>query len=190
MDTTIAFPTTAASADAAAVTDRERIEALFDAQGRRLFALALRMTGHRADALDLLQETFVRALEHARSLPDSTTGAEAWLVRVLVNLIRDRGRRRKVRGVAAELPAALAASGRPEPAALARIQVRQALAGIPPRRRAILVMSEIEGRTSIEIGRLLGLRPATVRWHRARARETLRARLQNGIGAGTAGDDS
>lgn len=174
MDTTIPFP---ATIETEAVSGRERIDALFDAHRHRLFALALRMTGHRADALDLVQETFLRALAHVGSVPETGRGAEAWLVRVLVNLVRDRGRRRKVRGVPGELSPTLTASPAPEAASVARIHVRRALQEIAPRRRAILLMSDVEGMTSVEIAHLLGLRPATVRWHLSRARAALRTRL-------------
>src|SRR5262245_26938644 len=73
-----------------------RLGRLFDAHHRRLFTLACRMTGEREDARDLVQETFVRAAG-ARAIPLNGSGAEAWLVQVLVHLCRDRRRRQRVR---------------------------------------------------------------------------------------------
>lgn len=185
VDTTIPFPTTAEPAEDVAVTGRKRVDALFAAHRARLFGLALRMTAHRADSLDLLQETFVRALRHVHSLPDTSDGAEAWLVRVLVNLVRDRGRRRSVRGVPAQLPPTLSSDrSSPERVSVSRIQVRRALDVLDPRRRAILIMSDVEGLTSVEIGRQLDLAPGTVRWHLFRARNTVRDRLSTGRSSG------
>ena len=43
--------------------------------------------------------------------------------------------------------------------------VRQALQTLPPRRRAILLMYEVEGTTIPAIAKLLGVTPVTIRWH-------------------------
>ncbi len=67
----------------------ERLGELFDAHQARLYRLARRLSGDPEEARDLVQETFLRAARR-RSLPARETGREAWLVRVLVNLCRDR----------------------------------------------------------------------------------------------------
>jgi len=64
--------------------------------------------------------------------------------------------------------------GTPETRAVARVVVRQALARLSPRRRAVIVLHELEGRTAAEIGQLLGLTPVTVRWHLHAARRDLK----------------
>ena len=68
----------------------------FEANRRYLWAICYRMTGSAADADDLVQEAFARALEHPP--PDTTTPWRPWLTRIAVNLARDTLRRRKVRG--------------------------------------------------------------------------------------------
>ncbi|MEZ4229329.1 MAG: sigma-70 family RNA polymerase sigma factor [Polyangiaceae bacterium] len=68
----------------------------FEASRRFLWAICYRMTGSAADADDLVQETFARALEHPP--PDPSTPWRPWLTRIAVNLARDALRRRKVRG--------------------------------------------------------------------------------------------
>src|ERR1700720_2824076 len=70
---------------------------------RLLWGLCYRMTGNAADADDLVQETFVRAIEKP---PRRTSEAlRPWLVRVAINLSRDLLRQRKRRGyVGAWLP--------------------------------------------------------------------------------------
>jgi RNA polymerase sigma-70 factor (ECF subfamily) len=67
-------------------------EALYQEHGRFLWALSYRMTGSTADADDVVQETFVRAL--AREDPKDEM--RAWLTRIALNLATDvlRGRKR------------------------------------------------------------------------------------------------
>jgi len=159
--------------EAADVSAQQRLEQLFDAHRDRLFHLALRLTGGRDEALDLVQETFVRATRRLHAIPEPEPAAGRWLVRVLVNLVRDRWRRQRRRGVDAELPVALPAPGSPQSRTVARLAVHQALATLAPRRRAIVVMTEMDGKTSREAAEVLGMRPVTVRWHLAAARKQL-----------------
>lgn len=162
---------------AAALSGPARLAALFDLHHRRLYRLGLRMLGSAEDAQDLVQETFLRAARSLSRLPDGDSGAEAWLVRVAVNVCRDRQRRRGVRRArAAELPQQLPAPDEEAPR-LARWTVHAALAELPARRRSILVMHELEGLSTHEIGRLLGTSAVTVRWHLAMGRRELARRL-------------
>src|SRR5690349_18792058 len=61
-----------------------------------LYATALRLTGNRADAEDLVQETFVKALRSAHQF-ERGTNLKAWLYTILHNTrrnqLRDAGRR-------------------------------------------------------------------------------------------------
>jgi len=162
---------------AAPLSGPARLAALFDLHHRRLYRLGLRMLGSAEDAQDLVQETFLRAARALARVPDGESAAEAWLVRVAVNVCRDRQRRRGVRQArAAELPQQLPAPDEEAPR-LARWTVHAALAQLPARRRSILVMHELEGLSTREIGRLLGASPVTVRWHLAVGRRELARRL-------------
>jgi RNA polymerase sigma-70 factor (ECF subfamily) len=69
------------------------IDEVYREHGRFIWGLCYRMTGSTTDADDLLQETFARAL--ASPPPDTSSPWRPWLVRVAVNLARDRLRRRK-----------------------------------------------------------------------------------------------
>jgi RNA polymerase sigma-70 factor, ECF subfamily len=154
-------------------TDTERLARLFDAHHERLFRLARRLSADREEARDLVQETFLRAARRPASVPDGEQPGEAWLVRVLVNLCRDRHRRR---GVRTRVHASLRRqeeSAHPENAAVARATVQAALARLSPRRRAAIVLHEIEGIPAREVGRLLGIAEVTVRWHLLAARREL-----------------
>ena len=143
-----------------------RVGALFDAHHQRLFRLARRMARSVEDARDVVQETFLRAARSPGAIPYGVTNEEAWLVRVLVNICRDRWRHSAVRiRAAAEGHVGPPAAVNPEAGLLARAMVWRALDGLPPRRRAILVMYELEGATIPNIAKLLGVTPVTVRWH-------------------------
>ena len=149
------------------VTVEPRLEELFEEHQHRLFRLALRLSRNREDAKDLVQETFVRAARHERSLP-SGARAEGWLVRTMINLARDEWRRRAVRNKHA-VARAQEDSSDPEAVALARISVRSALQTLSPKLRAVVALVDLEALSSREAAILLGLRPSTVRWYRARA---------------------
>ena len=143
-----------------------RVGALFDLHHQRLFRLARRLSRSSEDARDLVQETFLRAARVPGSIPRGAPHEEAWLVRVLINICRDRWRQNAVR-TRARLNGMVQAepAENPEPRLIAQSLVRQALGALPPRRRAILVMYEIEGMPIASISRLLGIAAVTVRWH-------------------------
>ncbi len=156
-------------------TTSERLGLLFDACHRRLYRLARRLVSDPEEARDLVQEAFLRAARRVRSVPADDAGAEAWLTRVVVNLCRDRHRRLAVRRRDARhlvTPEADPSSS-PEDRAAARSAVEAALATLPPRRRAVVVLHELEERSVAEIARLLGLARVTVRWHLASGRKDL-----------------
>ncbi len=151
----------------------DRLAELFDAHHLRLYRLARRLAGDPEAARDLVQQTFLRAARRPAALPTGEPGGEAWLVRTLVNLCRDRHRRRRVRQ-AAVLPRAVGRGSDPEARAVARATVAVALAALPPRQRAVVALHYLEDRDAGDIARLLGLARVTVRWHLAAARRRLR----------------
>jgi len=152
---------------------QDRLEALFDAHHRRLYRLAQRMSGDPDEAGDLVQQTFLQAARRQGTIPADGPGSEAWLTRVLVNLCRDRHRRRAVRRRLAPEPAEPTAP-RQEEMLIARQSVRAALGRLPARRRAILVLHELEEMDVEQVAGLLGIARATVRWHLAAGRRELK----------------
>jgi RNA polymerase sigma-70 factor (ECF subfamily) len=159
---------------AAAETPGERLGRLYEAQHQRLYRLALRMARDAEEARDLVQETFLRLARRPGALPAGERDGEAFLVRVLVNLCRDRFRRLEVRGRGAARLDAPRSTRDGESAALAKDAVRRALSTLAPRRRAVVVLAELEERTTGEIASMLGVSKVTERWHLAAGRAALR----------------
>jgi len=95
-------------------------------------------------------------------------------VRVLINICRDGWRKQAVRTrVHASHPPPQDRSRSHETETIARAIVQQALGSLPPRRRAIVVMYELEGATIPAIASLLGIGAVTVRWHLSMGRREL-----------------
>ena len=173
MSEILATPITTLGAASPAMTS-QRIGDLFDRHHQRLYGLARRLSSDPEEAKDLVQEAFLRAARRPGSLPAEDNKAEAWLVRVVVNLCRDRYRRLAVR----RRPEVVHNLVHPEPAspesqAVARASVQAALATLKPRRRAVIVLRELEGLPVAEVARLLRMNPGTVRWHHSSGRKQL-----------------
>jgi RNA polymerase sigma-70 factor (ECF subfamily) len=162
-----------------------RLGELFDGQQARLFRLARRMGADPAEAADLVQEAFLRLARGRRPIPEGT-GGERWLVRTLVNLCRDRRRRLAVRAAGDRLLPPARRSD-PQSEVALRDAVRDALGRLSPRRRAVVVLHEIEGMEVSEVAGLLGIARVTVRWHLSAGRRDLR-RILGGRSHAEAGE--
>jgi RNA polymerase sigma factor (sigma-70 family) len=124
--------------------DTARLSALFEAHVDRLYRVARRLVPTVDDALDLVQESFLKAAR-AESIPHGLEDERAWLVRVLVNIRHDQWRKEKVRRRYRPVLDDVAQRDDPEEAFVIRDMVWTALDGLSPRRRAVVVMAEIEG---------------------------------------------
>ena len=160
-----------------AAASSDRLASLFDVHHDRLYRLARRLAPTKDDALDLVQETFLKAARSPQSIPAGYPQEEAWLVRVLINIRRDQWRKKSIRdrhnqaGPAGSTPD-------PEAVLITKNMVWQALNILPPRRRAIVVMYELEGLAIPAIAALLGITSVTVRWHLSVARRELAVALK------------
>jgi RNA polymerase sigma-70 factor (ECF subfamily) len=163
--------------------DDRAFDQLMESTQDRIQALAWRLLGNPEDARDATQETYLRVYRHlARYRPDHDF--EAWLYRIAVNVCRDFYRRRgagAVRSFEEEAAAGRIAEPRSEADSEAtalqgerRRLVLDALAALPPRQRAALVLHDLEGKTSRQVARILGSRPGTVRSQLAAARARLK----------------
>ena len=164
----------------------DRLASLFDVHYERLYRLARRLTPSADDALDLVQETFLKAARFPKSIPVGATNEEAWLVRVLINIRRDQRRKASIRDrydkAAFAISPTASGSGSQEAALMAKSVVWQALDILPPRRRAIVVMYELEEMAIPAIASLLGISAITVRWHLSMGRRNLTRALKAYMG--------
>lgn len=153
----------------------DRLGTLFDIHHPRLFRLARRLSRDADQARDLVQETFLRAARSPGSIP-AGEAAEAWLVRVLVNIQRDEWRRKSAKkrlDPEGEAEAARPVAPDSEASFVAKSTIWRALERLAPRRRAVIVMYELEGVTIPSIARRLGVSAVTVRWHLSMGRREL-----------------
>jgi RNA polymerase sigma factor (sigma-70 family) len=161
------------------VTDvaEPRLGELFEAHYRRLYKLARRLVSTSDEARDLVQDTFLRAVRAPHSVPSGVSSEQAWLVRILINLCRDRWRSQAVQRRFRERYGAgdwQATSPDAEAALIAQTTVWRGLRELPPRRRAVVILHELDGASVAEISRLLGIAAVTVRWHLSYGRRELR----------------
>jgi RNA polymerase sigma factor (sigma-70 family) len=148
----------------------------------RVYRLAYRLSGNRADAEDLTQETFVRVF---RSLANYTPGTfEGWLHRITTNLFLDMVRRRqKIRfdalaeDAGEKLPSAEAGPERAFEQNNLDPEIQNALDALPADFRAAVVLCDLEGLTYEEIAVTLGVKVGTVRSRIHRGRVLLRQSL-------------
>jgi RNA polymerase sigma-70 factor (ECF subfamily) len=163
--------------------DRDALEILIMRHERRIFALALRMTGSVADAQDAAQETFIRLHLRIREI-DAVRGVGPWLCTVAVNACKDIGRRRRrsrllpLPDAAFEFPDSLADPERRFSGRESEDRLRAGLAILPERERAALLLREMQGFSTAEVARALGSSEVTVRSQICNARLKLRRFFQ------------
>jgi len=141
----------------------------------RVFCLCLGFAGNAADAHDLAQETFAKALAHFDQ--DRPDNPQAWILRIARNTCLDLARRRKTRGVQiAVFDAAAVDWSTPESHAGREDEirvVRKAIAGLPRRLRDVLVMREYAELSYQEIAQALRISSGTVMSRLNRARQAV-----------------
>jgi RNA polymerase sigma-70 factor (ECF subfamily) len=148
----------------------------------RVYRLAFRLSGNRADAEDLTQETFVRVF---RSLAEYTPGTfEGWLHRITTNLFLDMVRRRqRIRfdALPDDVGDRLASreAGPEQVFELTNLdpEIQAALGALPPDSRVAVVLCDLEQLSYEEIAATLGIKVGTVRSRIHRGRVLLREAL-------------
>lgn len=153
--------------------EREAFSELVRTHERRAYAVARAIVVNHEDAEDAVQEAFLHAYRALhRFLPDQAFGA--WLHRIVANAALDITRRRKVRD-ADELPETVASPFRdPAESSELRSRLEKALASLPARQRAVIVLHDVEGYKHSEIGVTLGIPEGTARSDLHYARSHLR----------------
>jgi RNA polymerase sigma-70 factor (ECF subfamily) len=178
----------AARSDELALVERCRqgdllaFEEVYRAHAGRLYSVACRMLGNRADAEDLLQEIFLAA---HRKL-DTFRGESAlgtWLYRLATNLCLDYLRSRTGRAI--QVTDSLedepwlfdAASRGLADRTVTKMDLERAMAQLPEGCRAAFVLHDVEGLEHREVGEILGIAEGTSKSQVHKARLKLRSLL-------------
>jgi RNA polymerase sigma-70 factor (ECF subfamily) len=154
---------------------RAAFESFFEAEYRRVLALALALCGRTAIAEELAQEAFISAYRRWDRIAEYDDPA-AWVRRVVTNLATSSLRRRRT-----ELRALTRLAGRREPDSQTEtgddVVFWRAVRELPARQAQCIALRYLEDRTTEEIATLLGVATATVRVHLHAGRSALALRL-------------
>ena len=163
----------------AASADVSAFEALYRRHHRRVHGVIARLVGQAgARAEDLTQEAFVRAWQALPSFRFESA-VSTWLHRLAVNTALMELRARRSRPLADDDEDALGSLSTPDTAGHAVLgrDLERAVATLPPRARAVLVLHDVEGWKHEEIAEELGMAVGSSKAQLHRARGLLRTRI-------------
>jgi RNA polymerase sigma factor (sigma-70 family) len=153
----------------------------FVANHRELLRFVERRVGSRATAEEILQDAFVRSLDHADEIRESTLG---WLYRVLRNAVIDHQRRRAVEDRRLEALAAELANVEPDDE-LARVACRcvgELASTLKPEQADVLRRVEIDGMAVKDYAAAVGISASNAGVRIFRARKALREQVARACG--------
>jgi RNA polymerase sigma-70 factor (ECF subfamily) len=145
----------------------------------KIFTLCVRMVGNADDAADLAQETFIRAYKSLRTFRLDARFSP-WIYKIAVNLCLNHRKGKAIRPET-ELDDQIRSNDlsperRAEQREL-REQLTDAVAGLPPKYRAAIILRHVHDLAYDDIAEALGVPLGTVKTWLFRARERLQDRL-------------
>jgi len=146
----------------------------------KMISLARRLLGNQADAEDVAQDVFLRVWTHAARWKPGAAKFETWMHRVAINLCYDRLRKRRPVGLD-EIDDPVDESPLPGSALVdadVSKTVDAALARLPERQRAALVLCHYQGFTNIEAANALEISVEALESLLARGRRALKESLK------------
>ncbi|NYF78344.1 RNA polymerase sigma factor [Granulicella arctica] len=157
------------------------LAALVQTYSALLFRVAHSVLRSRAEAEDVVQDVFVRVLEHRLSLP-AVRDMRVWLIRIAWNLAIDRRRRIRPQQMDEGFAETLVARSIPADQSVAETQQIQAvlreIERLPKKERDVLLLSALEELETPEMAKVLGRSESAIRALLFRARMRLRERLE------------
>ncbi|MEV7612634.1 sigma-70 family RNA polymerase sigma factor [Streptomyces sp. NPDC089799] len=164
-------------------TDEALIRSVYEEHGNALLAYATRLTGDRAAAEDIVQETLIRAWRHSDALVNGKGSVRGWLLTVARNIITDRYRAKAAR------PAEVAETGATPPveadhsdAVVDAMTVLGALDALSPEHRDVLTELYYREHSVAEAADRLGIPAGTVKSRSHYALKALRETFREGSG--------
>ena len=159
------------------------LAALVEMYSALLYRVAHSVLRSRSEAEDVVQDTFIRVLEHQASLP-AVRDLRVWLVRIAWNLALDRKRRIRPDQMDEIFAGSLVASDVAADRALGEAQslaaVLREIERLPKAERHVLLRSAADEMSTAEIAAVLDKSESAIRALLFRARTRLRERVERG----------
>jgi RNA polymerase sigma-70 factor, ECF subfamily len=150
--------------------DERALEILLARHESRVFGIAFRILGNRADALDATQDVFLTVFRKAGSFRGQAAFT-TWLYRLTTNACHDIGRRKARSPIPMEVLPGAANPAAVDP--VGRLVVEQALRALPEDQRVAVVMRDLYDLTYQQIAESTRVPVGTVKSRIARGRQSL-----------------
>jgi RNA polymerase sigma-70 factor (ECF subfamily) len=147
--------------------------------GARLYVVAYRLLGDRADAEDAVQRALLKCFR-ARETYSPRWAISTWLYRALTNVCIDELRRRRSRTAAMRASSEIAPRHTGAGTAGERVDVERALGQVPREARVLLALHYVDGLSFGELARVRGISVNTVKSQLARGKAIMREALERG----------
>ena len=156
------------------MTDSIDVEALYREFGPMVLRRCRSLLQHEEDAVEAMQQTFVKVLENADTLDDRAPSSLLWTIatRICLNILRAR-KSRPESGADRELVYRIAELPTAERLTTVRGLLQKLFGAHDDRTREIAVMHFVDGMTHQQVADVVGLSVSGVRWKLRQLRETL-----------------
>jgi RNA polymerase sigma-70 factor (ECF subfamily) len=172
--------------------DRDAFRGLFERYSRRAYSLALGVVRNPDDALDVVQDAFIKAHRHLDKF-EGQASFYTWLYRIVMNLAIDHIRKHRRQKIVDFSDASVEDGGLGEESLIPRIiggnpgralmdkeirdRIATALDELSDNHRAVLVMRELEGLSYEEMAAAMGCSKGTIMSRLFHARRNMQKRL-------------
>lgn len=162
--------------------DKSAFARLYGLTHAKLLGVALRILRDRAQAEDVLQESYLKIWRHAASYDPAIASPMTWMATIVRHGAIDAVRKRQIEAFGGEDEIAAVASNDPDPVEeihLARLRPKAlaAFARLPEDKRRLIMLAYLRDRSRQELSTRLGVPANTVKTHLRRALLELRGTM-------------